>query len=58
VTAANDDAARDREPRQPAASGGPTRQLPPKLQKLVRTILADYPELSEEKATEMCQAFW
>jgi hypothetical protein len=54
------DATRDRaDAEQPPRAGGPTRyQLPPDLQKLVRSILADYPELSEEKAVEMCQAFW
>ena len=32
--------------------------LNPDLQRIVRSILADYPELSEQKAIEMCRAFW
>jgi hypothetical protein len=55
----NNDPARDRtDAEQPTASGGPTQHDLPKLQKLVRRIMSDYPELSEEKATEMIQAFW
>ena len=32
--------------------------LPPDLWRIVRSVLADYPELTEQKAIEMCKAAW